>query len=110
LDIVSLSSIIGTWNDTSVHGKNDDMNHAYIKNIFSEISFAAHFLYVTKPLIDHVDIQRQGSQRGLRHIVITEDVYNALSVSKEKIIKSITARDISRISSLLLSKNTRFMQ
>jgi len=36
-------------------------------------------LYVTKPLIDSVDIQRQGSQRGLRHRDITEDIYKAFS-------------------------------
>jgi hypothetical protein len=40
-------------------------------------AIAAHFLYVTKPLIDSIDIVRQGSQRGLRHRDITEDVYNA---------------------------------
>ena len=48
-----------------------------IKNLFADSSIAAHFLYVTKPLIDSIDINRQGSQRGLRHRDITEDVYNA---------------------------------
>lgn len=48
-----------------------------IKNLFADSSIAAHFLYITKPLIDSIDIERQGSQRGLRHRDITEDVYNA---------------------------------
>jgi hypothetical protein len=48
-----------------------------IKNLFADSSISAHFLYITKPLIDSVDINRQGSQRGLRHRAITEDVYNA---------------------------------
>jgi hypothetical protein len=48
-----------------------------IKNLFADSSIAAHFLYVTKPLVDGIDIVRQGSQRGLRHRDITEDVYNA---------------------------------
>lgn len=55
-----------------------------IKNLFADSSIAAHFLYVTKPLIDSVDILRQGSQRGLRHRDITEDVYNAfLQIAKD---------------------------
>jgi hypothetical protein len=52
-------------------------NTEKIKNLFADSSIAAHFLYITKPLIDSLDIQRQGSQRGLRHRDITEDVYNA---------------------------------
>jgi hypothetical protein len=48
-----------------------------IKNLFADSSIAAHFLYITKPLIDSIDIERQGSQRGLRHRDVTEDVYNA---------------------------------
>ena len=55
-----------------------------IKNLFADSSIAAHFLYVTKPLIDNIDIDRQGSQRGLRHRDITEDVYNAfLRIAKD---------------------------
>lgn len=55
-----------------------------IKNLFADSSIAAHFLYITKPLIDSVDIQRQGSQRRLRHRDITEDVYNAfLRIAKD---------------------------
>lgn len=55
-----------------------------IKNLFADSSISAHFLYITKPLIDSVDIQRQGSQRGLRHRDITEDVYNAfLRIAKD---------------------------
>jgi hypothetical protein len=52
-------------------------NTEKIKYLFADSSIAAHFLYITKPLIDSLDIQRQGSQRGLRHRDITEDVYNA---------------------------------
>ena len=48
-----------------------------MKNLFADSSIAAHFLYITKPLIDSNDIHRLGSQRGLRHRDITEDVYNA---------------------------------
>jgi VWFA-related protein len=48
-----------------------------IKNLFADSSIAAHFLYITKPLIDSIDIERQGSLRGLRHRDVTEDVYNA---------------------------------
>ena len=55
-----------------------------IKNLFADSSIAAHFLYVTKPLIDNIDIDRQGSRRGLRHRDITEDVYNAfLRIAKD---------------------------
>jgi len=55
-----------------------------IKNLFADSSIAAHFLYITKPLINSTDIQRQGSQRGLRHRDITEDVYNAfLRIAKD---------------------------
>jgi len=54
-------------------------NTEKLKNLFADSSIAAHFLYVTKPLLDSVDIQRQGSQRGLRHRDITEDVYKAFS-------------------------------
>ncbi len=55
-----------------------------IKNLFADSSIAAHFLYVTKPLIDSIDIERQGSQKGLRHKDITEDVYNAfLQIAKD---------------------------
>jgi hypothetical protein len=55
-----------------------------IKNLFADSSIAAHFLYITKPLIDNIDINRQGSQRGLRHRDITEDVYNAfLRIAKD---------------------------
>jgi VWFA-related protein len=55
-----------------------------LKNLFADSSIAAHFLYITKPLIDNIDINRQGSQRGLRHRDITEDVYNAfLSIAKD---------------------------
>lgn len=52
-------------------------NTEKLKNLFADSSIAAHFLYITKPLIDALDIERQGSQRGLRHRDITEDVYNA---------------------------------
>ena len=48
-----------------------------IKNLFADSSIAAHFLYITKPVISRTDTERQGSQRGLRHRDITEDVYNA---------------------------------
>jgi hypothetical protein len=48
-----------------------------IKNLFADSSIAAHFLYITKPFISSTDTERQGSQRGLRHRDITEDVYNA---------------------------------
>ncbi|MCK4823093.1 hypothetical protein KA005_45455, partial [bacterium] len=59
-------------------------NTEKIKNLFADSSIAAHFLYITKPLIGSVDIQRQGSQRGLRHRDITEDVYNAfLRIAKD---------------------------
>jgi hypothetical protein len=55
-----------------------------LKNLFADSSIAAHFLYITKPLIDNIDINRQGSQRGLRHRDITEDVYNAfLRIAKD---------------------------
>jgi len=55
-----------------------------IKNLFADSSISAHFLYITKPLIDSVDIQRQGSQKGLSHRDITEDVYNAfLRIAKD---------------------------
>ncbi len=48
-----------------------------LKNLFADSSISAHFLYVTKPLIDNIDFERQGSKKGLRHRDITEDVYNA---------------------------------
>lgn len=54
-------------------------NTEKLKNLFADSSIAAHFLYITKPVLDSVDIQRQGSQRGLRHRDITEDVYKAFS-------------------------------
>lgn len=59
-------------------------NTEKIKNLFADSSIAAHFLYITKPLVDNLDIERQGSQRGLRHRAITEDVYNAfLRIAKD---------------------------
>jgi hypothetical protein len=59
-------------------------NTEKIKNLFADSSIAAHFLYITKPLTGNVDIERQGSQRGLRHRAITEDVYNAfLRIAKD---------------------------
>jgi len=59
-------------------------NTEKIKNLFADSSIAAHFLYITKPLINNLDIERQGSQRGLRHRAITEDVYNAfLRIAKD---------------------------
>lgn len=55
-----------------------------IKNLFADSSISAHFLYITKPLIDSVYIYRQSSQRGLRHRDITEDIYNAfLRIAKD---------------------------
>lgn len=59
-------------------------NTEKIKNLFADSSIAAHFLYITKPLTGNVDIERQDSQRGLRHRAITEDVYNAfLRIAKD---------------------------
>ncbi len=55
-----------------------------IKNLFADSSIAAHFLYITKPLLGGTDVNRQGSQRGIRHRDITEDVYNAfLRIAKD---------------------------
>ena len=55
-----------------------------IKNLFADSSIAAHFLYITKPLIGRTDVNRLGSQRGIRHRDITEDVYNAfLRIAKD---------------------------
>jgi VWFA-related protein len=55
-----------------------------LKNLFADSSISAHFLFVTKPLIDNIDFERQGSKKGLRHRDITEDVYNAfMSIAKD---------------------------
>lgn len=52
-------------------------NTETIKNLFADSSISAHFLYITKPIADSIDITRMGSQQGLRHREITEDVFNA---------------------------------
>ncbi len=52
-------------------------NTETIKNLFADSSISAHFLYITKPIMDSIDMTRMGSQQGLRHREITEDVFNA---------------------------------
>jgi hypothetical protein len=52
-------------------------NTESIKNLFADSSISAHFLYITKPVADSIDITRMGSQQGLRYREITEDVFNA---------------------------------
>ncbi len=52
-------------------------NTETIKNLFADSSISAHFLYITKPVMDSIDMTRMGSQQGLKHREITEDVFNA---------------------------------
>jgi hypothetical protein len=52
-------------------------NTETIKNLFADSSISAHFLYITKPIADSIDITRMGSRQGLRYREITEDVFNA---------------------------------
>ena len=60
------------------------MKPSHIKNVFANSSIAAHFLHAAKPLIDHIDIHRQGSRRGWSHRDIIEDVYKAfLKIAKD---------------------------
>ncbi len=52
-------------------------NTENIKNLFADSSISAHFLYITKPITESIDITRMGSQQSLRYREITEDVFNA---------------------------------
>jgi hypothetical protein len=52
-------------------------NAEKIKNMFADSSISAHFLYITKPVADSIDMTRMGSSEGLRYREITEDVFNA---------------------------------